>query len=832
MEAESNKTMELTSKKVENNKTYELTSENTERNKTTGLTSAEVEKLRSEGKYNGNVKSKTKSIGEILRDNILTFFNAVNLLAGIFVFTTGSYKNLTFMFVCVWNAVVGIIQELKARRTLNKLSVLLNPMVNVIRDGEETEIKSDDVVLGDICVFYAGDQICIDGEIIEGKGFINESLLTGESIPVERNTNDNVLAGTFVSEGKIVVKALAVGEDSYTNKVITRAKAYKTNKSEIYFSINMVIKLVTMLVIPVAIALFVKEYVFSHDSYNEAILSTVAATIGFIPSGFVLLTSIVMFKGAVKLSFYNTLVQDLYSTEKLARVDTVCFDKTGTLTKGRFEVSNIVEVSCKKEVINKALFEYAYSEFDRNSTISSIRVYFERKPTGWNVKGGIPFSSSRKWSLIEFDEGIYMLGAPEVLVKDFERYKDKYQKAVKSGARVVVFGKCESYDEKLMTYEGFEPMGFVILRDMLRDNAKDTIAFLEMQKINIKVISGDNPLTASYMAREAGITGAEKYIDASNLSDEDEIKEASGKYTVFGRVTPEFKSKFVKALQSQNHVVAMTGDGVNDVMALKESDCSIAMQSGSSAARDISSVVLLDSDFAHIPEIIQEGRRSINNLERSGVLYLSKTVYAILLAILFIFITYSYPFKPIQYTLIGSVTIGYPSFFLAFEPNDERVRKGFLYNILYKAIPNGFLVAINVLLSALMVYLWLGSEVTFATMATLSTGLVSVYIFADLCRPFTYLRMAVTIAVPVVFWTVLLVLPGLFEIMGITQMRFLGAIVLLSIDYLIYIWLKSLTFKIFTKERFEKVITGMVRREFNRSVKLNKLKEKRRNMRK
>ena len=538
-----------------------------------------------------------------------------------------------------------------------------------------------------------------------------------------------------------------------------------------------------------------------------------------------------MFKGAIKLSFYNTLVQDLYSTEKLARVDTVCFDKTGTLTKGKFEVAGLIEKNCELSKFKKALFEYSHSGFDKNSTITSISEYFEEKETEWKVIDGIPFASSRKWSLIEFDKGIFMLGAPDILIEDFSQYEERINKEVKNGARVVAFGMAASYDGNKPDYEGFVPLGFIILKDMLRDNAVDTIAFLELQRLNIKVISGDNPLTASIVAREAGITGAQNYVDASKLEDMEEIKKASHKYTVFGRVTPEFKSKFVKALQEENHVVAMTGDGVNDVMALRESDCSIAMQSGSSAARDISSVVLLDSDFAHIPEIIREGRRSINNLERTGVLYLTKTVYAILLAILFIFIPYSYPFKPIQYTLIGSITIGYPSFFLAFEPNDERVRKGFLFNILNKSIPNGFLVTINVLLSALMVYIWLGSEVTFATMATLSTGLVSVYIFADLCRPFTYLRFAVTLAVPVVFWLILMIFPGLFEIMGITQMRFLGTVVILLLDYIIYLILKWLSDRIFTKERFEKIITGMVRREYRKTVKINRMREKRRFLR-
>ena len=785
-----------------------------------GLTTEQALKLKEEGKYNGNVKAGTKTVGEILFDNIFTFFNAVNLVAAIFVFTTGSYKNMTFMFVCFWNAIVGIFQEMKARRTLTKLKILLNPVAFVIRDDKEIQIKSDDIVYGDTCVFYAGDQVCVDGRVIEGEGFVNESLLTGESIPVPKKKDDNVLAGTFVAEGKLIVEATGVGEESYTYKIIKRAKKFKKNRSEIMYSINYVIRLVTLFVIPVATALILKQHFVSHDSYNEIVLSTVAATIGFIPSGFVLLTSLVMFKGAIKLSFYNTLVQDLYSTEKLARVDTICFDKTGTLTKGRFDVTKIVEINCSRDEFEKALKEYSNTGFDRNSTILAIRAYYSGKDYNWNFIDGIPFSSARKWSLLEFKEGTYVLGAPDVLLSDKEKFNSKYNQEMVHGARIIAFGKCESYDKDKETFEGFSLMGLVILKDTLRDNAKETIEFLDSQKLNIKVISGDNPLTASIIATEAGIKDADKYIDASSIDSIEDIKEAVDKYTVFGRVTPEFKLKFVRALQEQEHIVAMTGDGVNDVMALKEADCSIAMQSGSSAARDISSVVLLDSDFAHIPEIIREGRRSINNLERSGVLYLTKTVYAILLALLFIVIPYSYPFKPIQYTLLGTLTIGYPSFFLAFEPNDERVRTGFLYNILFKAIPNGALVATNVCLSALMVYIWLRSELTLSTMATLTTGLVSMFIFTDLCRPFTRLRFWVTVLVPIVFWTVLLILPDVFDVMGITLMRFYGSVVILSIDFVIYLFYRMLTRKFFNKDKFRARITNWLNKKARRQAKM------------
>jgi len=785
-----------------------------------GLTTEQALKLKEEGKYNGNVKAGTKTVGEILFDNIFTFFNAVNLVAAIFVFTTGSYKNMTFMFVCFWNAIVGIFQEMKARRTLTKLKILLNPVAFVIRDDKEIQIKSDDIVYGDTCVFYAGDQVCVDGKVIEGEGFVNESLLTGESIPVPKKKDDNVLAGTFVAEGKLIVEATGVGEESYTYKIIKRAKKFKKNRSEIMYSINYVIRLVTLFVIPVATALILKQHFVSHDSYNEIVLSTVAATIGFIPSGFVLLTSLVMFKGAIKLSFYNTLVQDLYSTEKLARVDTICFDKTGTLTKGRFDVTKIVEINCSRDEFEKALKEYSNTGFDRNSTILAIRAYYSGKDYNWNFIDGIPFSSARKWSLLEFKEGTYVLGAPDVLLSDKEKFNSKYNQEMVHGARIIAFGKCERYDKDKETFEGFSLMGLVILKDTLRDNAKETIEFLDSQKLNIKVISGDNPLTASIIATEAGIKDADKYIDASSIDSIEDIKEAVDKYTVFGRVTPEFKLKFVRALQEQEHIVAMTGDGVNDVMALKEADCSIAMQSGSSAARDISSVVLLDSDFAHIPEIIREGRRSINNLERSGVLYLTKTVYAILLALLFIVIPYSYPFKPIQYTLLGTLTIGYPSFFLAFEPNDERVRTGFLYNILFKAIPNGALVATNVCLSALMVYIWLRSELTLSTMATLTTGLVSMFIFTDLCRPFTRLRFWVTVLVPIVFWTVLLILPDVFDVMGITLMRFYGSVVILSIDFVIYLFYRMLTRKFFNKDKFRARITNWLNKKARRQAKM------------
>lgn len=655
-----------------------------------GLTKEEVEERIKENKVNYDTSLPTKSIKTIVRENIFTLFNLINILLGVAVFCVGSYKNLLFLIVIFCNTAISIIQEINSKKAVDKLSILAQAKVNCIRDGEKQEIGINSIVLDDLLMLETGNQIVADSIILEGEVEVNESFITGESDVIYKRKGDTLLSGSFVVSGKCKAEVIHIGDENYTSKISSGAKYVKKVNSEIMKSLNGIIKIVSIAIVPIGILLFFNQLGLTENSFKNAVVNTVAAIIGMIPEGLVLLTSTVLAVSVIRLSKRKVLVQELYCIETLARVDTLCLDKTGTITEGTMEVNDIIEITKSKEELEEILSEISSASDDNNSTIEAIRAKYKNKQK-WKVINKIPFSSQKKWSGVCFkDKGSYIIGAPEFVLREkYDEYKERIEK-YSNDYRVIIVANSEGdFIEKELP-DKLEVLGFVLISDVIRKEASKTLKYFKEQGVNIKIISGDNPITVSKIAKRAGVENSEKYINMQEIKTKEQLEKAAKEYTIFGRVTPVQKKELVQALKKEGHTVAMTGDGVNDVLALKEADCSIAMASGSDATRNVSELVLLDSNFASMPEIVLEGRRTINNIERSATLFLVKTIYASILAIIFLFVNMPYPFMPIQLTLISTVTIGIPSFVLALEPNKERIKGKFLRNVISRALRNSF----------------------------------------------------------------------------------------------------------------------------------------------
>ena len=667
-----------------------------------GLSDEEVRERVAAGKVNGEQTVRTKSVAQILRSNILTFFNLVFivlavLLAGFVPAGMDGIGNFGFLILIVFNTLVGIVQELRAKRTMDRLSLLSAPKAVVIREGETREIAIEDIVLDDIAELSSGRQVCADGIIVEGSCEVNESLVTGEPDAIVKNVGDRVISGSFVVSGKAKCRVEHVGADNFVMKISSGAKYFKKPTSEIWRSLMLIVKVMSIVIVPVGIALFCSKYFRDTSALNDTVVTTIGSVIGMIPSGLVALASTVFCVSVIRLSRRKTLAQDLYCVETLARVDVLCLDKTGTITEGSMEVNGVEpREGLSEEEFKAVLKDTVAATGDENATALALRNYLDGVPSSRTAENVVPFSSARKWSGARFDGVSYALGAVEFTLGHGEGgIFDTAAAHAEEGYRVLalVSSKGDFIDQKLPDNVTFE--GFVYLTDKIRAEAPDTLRFFREQGVDVKIISGDNPSTVRAVAKRAGLEKCDDIIDMSTLSTEEEVREAAGKYTVFGRVLPDQKLTLVKALKAAGHTVAMTGDGVNDVLALKEADCSVAMASGSDAAKNVSSLVLLDSNFASMPHIVAEGRRSINNLERSAALYIMKTVYNVLLALLFMIVNEPLPFEPRNLTLIGGVTIGMPSIVLALEPNNELVRGRFLTKVLCYAVPGGVIVLLG-----------------------------------------------------------------------------------------------------------------------------------------
>lgn len=739
-----------------------------------GLSDEEAEQRKKEGKINGDGSVPTKSVKEIIRTNLFTFFNLINVVLAALVFAVGSPRNALFMGVIVCNCLIGIIQEIRAKRIIDKLSLISAPKAKVVRSGEEREIAVSEIVLDDIMRLSAGMQVCADAEVVAGECEVNESLVTGESDPQPKIKGSPLLSGSFIICGEAYARAVKVGEDNFSNKITNGAKYLKKPNSEMLRSINKILKFITVCIVPIALILFYKSIFITGEPMQTSVISVVAAIIGMIPEGLVLLVSMVLAVSSIRLSKHNTLVQDLYCVETLARVDVLCLDKTGTITEGRMRAEEILplseDVNLKEIEIYTALGALTGVLPDDNPTANAVRercskYLSEDVSKEWICAAAFPFSSAKKWSGVQFEkQGSYVMGAAEFILEEFsEEIKQKIERYGEMGKRVVLLAHSEKpFSESKQLPPDLVPIALIIIGDLIRAEAKSTLDFFAEQNVEIKIISGDNPLTVKSVAQAAGVRNADCYIDMSSVTDE-RISEVAIKYTVFGRVTPEQKLKLVKALKENGHTVGMTGDGVNDVLALKEADCSIAMQSGSDAARNVSSLVLMDSNFASMPLVVAEGRRSINNIERSATLFLTKTVYSFLLAVIFLFVTKPYPFLPIQMTLNG-LFIGIPSFFLAIEPNTSLVKGRFISNVMKKAVPLGLCVVLNISLLTGISHVLLMSADEVRTLATFILGFTSFAVLCYICKPFDWKRVFMAAVLAGLFSLAFIFFEGFFSI--------------------------------------------------------------------
>lgn len=739
-----------------------------------GLSSTQVEQRKEMGLSNIDTGLKTKSIKRIIRDNLFTLFNLLNFALALAVFIVGSYKNLIFMGVVICNTVISTYQEIRAKITVDKLSIISSIKVKVLRDNEIHEIHPSEIVLDDILCLEPGNQIVADCILMQGELDVNEALLTGESDLINKKTGDSLFSGSFVVSGKCKAKVEHIGDDNYANKISNQAKYVKKINSEIMTTINKIIKTVSILIIPIGALLFWNQLSISAGNYNNAVVNTVAALIGMIPEGLVLLTSTVLAVGIIRLSRHKVLVQELYCIETLARVDTLCLDKTGTLTDSNMEVFDIIPLKDGiGDDIDKALNALSGNLTDNNSTFNAIKRAYDRE-SNYKLIKTVPFSSDKKWSGASFEEkGSYIIGAPEMVLKnsleDKSGIESEIKKYIDQNRVLILVHSSEVFCENNELPNSLEAMALILINDTIRPSAKKTLEYFEDQGVGIKIISGDNVKTVSNIAKSVGMKDYDKYIDASTLKTDEDIKNAVDKYTIFGRVSPMQKKEIVLALKERGKTVAMTGDGVNDVLALKEADCSIAVASGSEAARSVSQLVLLDSNFDSMPRVVAEGRRSINNIQRSASLFLVKTIYSTLLAVIFLFIKMHYPFMPIQMTLTSMFTIGIPSFILALEPNKERIKGNFLLNIISKAFPGALTVVFNIILIVILSNVFSISYQNSSTLSVILTGYTGLMLLYKISIPFDNIRKILFISMALGFTICIFTLKGFFSLSSLTM---------------------------------------------------------------
>lgn len=715
-----------------------------------GLNDILVQERIEKGWNNRAVESPEKTNKQIVKENVFTYFNLIFLVLSILLIIAGSYRNLTFLPIIIANTLIGIIQEIRAKNVLSKMNMLHTPCVNVIRSGQRRRISSEELVIDDIVMFSAGNQICADAEIVHGEVRVNEALLTGESDEIVKTVGNRLMSGSVVSSGECYASLILVGEDSYISKLTMEAKRinYK-EQSEMIASINKLVLFVGIAIIPIGIALFIQSYLYQNAGFSESIVSMVAAIIGMIPEGLYLLTTIAMAVSAVKLAQNQVLLHDMRSIETLARVNVLCVDKTGTITKNEMKVCKLINL-IGTDLLSDTKLKELISDFvsvmeSDNITMQAMKDYFVRT-TNRHCRRKYGFSPTYKYSAVEFPEGNYVLGAPEfVLRSQYENYQNQVEELTLSGERVLVFGEYKGELSGKELVSEVIPMAFITLANPIRENAKQTFRYFAKQDVQIKVISGDNPLTVSKIAKEAGIEGSENYIDASTIKNNKQLIDALRKYTVWGRVTPEQKRQIVQCLQNLGNTVAMTGDGVNDVLALKDADCSVAMASGSEAASQVAQVVLLDNDFSKMPSVVLEGRRVVNNIQRSAGLFFVKNIFSFLLSILSLVFMFSYPLEPSQVSFITMFTIGIPGFFLALEPDKARIEGRFLPNVMKKAIPGGIadVFAVGALVFFGKAFHLDNADIS--TAATLLLSIVGFMVLYKISQPMNTLRTIILI---------------------------------------------------------------------------------------
>lgn len=723
-----------------------------------GLSSNEVNDRLKKGLTNKNRAVPTKSILKIITDNVFTLFNLLNFILALLIFFVSSYKNLLFMGIVVCNTLISMVQEIRSKRIVDKLSIITSLKSNVIRDNKIVNISNEDIVLDDIIILKSGNQIVTDCIILEGSVEVNESFITGESDLMSYKEGDELKSGSFVVVGKVIAKVVHVGNDNYVNVISSDAKYVKPLNSILMKSLNKIIKLVSIFIVPLGLLLFFNQYNLDKN-LETSIVNTVAALLGMIPEGLVLLTSTVLAVSVIRLAKLNVLVQELYCIEMLARVDTICLDKTGTITSGKMEVIDVIKL--EDYDLNEIIGNIVNTLDSDNATSDALGNYF-KKYDNYKVIKTIPFSPINKYSGVEFVEGRFLIGAPEFLCKK------KIKEII------------DNQDNRtLLITKDDLPIGVIVLKDEIRKNAKKMLNYLKNQNVDIKIISGDSLKTISKIAFNVGLK-----VSGIDLS-KDEIDDIN-KYNVFARVTPIQKKKIIEKLQNNNHFVAMTGDGVNDVLALKQSDCSITIKSGTDAARNVSQLILLDDDFDAIPSIIKEGRRTINNIERSATLFLAKTTYAFLLVLIFMFISFNYPFQPIQLTLTNFFTIGVPSFILALEPNNNRIKGNFLTNVLSKSLPASLTIVLNIIILAVLGNLFKLTNNQISTLCVLMTGFTGFLLLFKICYPLNKLRLFLIVSLIIGFIVTVVGFKKFFSLTILNLKMFVFILILVFISTIIF----------------------------------------------
>ncbi len=719
---------------------------------TFGLSSEQVEQRIHDNLVNYDTSVPTKTIKQIIFSNIFTLFNLLNFGLAILIILVQSYKNLLFLGVVFCNTIISIIQEIRAKKEIDALSIISASKVHAIRDGKEKEIAIDEIVLDDVLEIKPGEQIVTDAIIMEGSCEVDESFITGESDTEYKDAGKMLRSGSFLVSGKVRAKVEHIGMDNYTAKISCEAKYHKPTSSILMQSLNKIIKWISIAIIPIGTILFFNQLQIPDNNIQTAVVNTVAGVLGMIPEGLVLLTSTVLAVSVIRLSKYKVLVKDLYCIETLARIDTLCLDKTGTITEGKMEFKKTIPLEKhQKEEIDEVMNAFCQHIDDSNATILAIKEQYHT-PSNWNCTKKIPFSSDIKFSACTFEKkGTFYLGAPEILLKhQYQKLENMIQNDLLE-YRILVLAHTKKEIKEKEIPEDLELYGLLYIQDKIRNDAKETLQYFKKQGVQIKVISGDNVKTVAGIAKRAGIEDYENYIDMSTLHTEEEIKEASEKYTIFGRVTPTQKRDLIRAMKEHKHYVAMTGDGVNDVLALKEAHCSIAMPNGSDAAKNIAELVLLNSNFSAMPKIVDEGRRTVNNIEQSATLFLTKTSYSTILAILFIFLQMNYPFMPIQLTLTSVVTIGIPSFILAIQPNKNRIQGNFFKNVLSKSLPTAILVVLNILAIMACSHLFQFNDTVTSTLCVMMNAITGFILLYYLCLPFNPLKITLFISMIVLF---------------------------------------------------------------------------------
>ena len=835
----------------------------------TGLTDEQVNERIEQGKVNADENPNTRTYKQIVRENTLTFFNFLNLVLLVLVLLVGSYKNAFFVCIIIINTLIGIAQEIRAKKTIDKLAILTAKKSIVIREGKKWTVPTEELVLDDLVCLKTGDQVPADAKVLEGSVEVNESLLTGESDNLPKNVGDELFSGSFVTAGEACCQIIHVGKDNYAAQITSEAKEFKRHNSELKNSLNAILKVISIIIVPLGALLFYKQYYIVGNTFKDSVVSMVAGVLGMIPEGLVLLTSVALTLGALVLANKKTLVQELYCIETLARVDTLCLDKTGTITEGTMcvervepwsesllrnltedkeepdeggviqdqeiqpenaktqspdtclqteadQAESIDEAASLQDIheIEDMMGNLMYVLKDQNATIDALRKRFPTK-TSMTPEHIIPFSSDRKYSGAVFeDRGTYLMGAAQFLFPEGrEEILDVCQKYAQEGLRVLTLAHSSQMAEGTELPADLEPVALLLLTDVIREEAPDTLKFFDSQEVDLKVISGDDPVTVSAIAKRAGLKNAESYVDATTLETEEDLEEAVSKYSVFGRVTPQQKKEMVQALQKQGHTVAMTGDGVNDVLALKEADCSIAMAQGSDAAKNIANVVLLDSNFASMPHIVNQGRRVVNNIRTAASMFLIKTMFSVMLSLLTIFFGNTYPFEPIQMSLISACAVGIPTFLLAQENNYDKIDHTFLRHVFLNAFPAAITISSCVFAIMLVCQNVYHSNAMLSTACVLVTGWNYMAALKTVYAPLNTYRKVIIYGMQFIFFAAAVIFQKLLALGSLDFGLIILVFILMTfapvlID-VITSWLKGIYAKSLDKEKPGK-FTGFV----------------------